>query len=390
VDNPLDIGVSKYGTSSIWGIDNGLANYNGLGNGSKRRAFTELNEFDINGNGSDNVNEFWNPLDSNRTMLYLNGRPSVQYTWAASTTIGVTGAKHVIYAADRAGVVDTFVPSATTGSPSTCTTGATQPIWPTSGTVADGTCTWTYGTTQAFSIGSGLSFISNVGQGAPQVHEWGTLIGGDAIIKNAAIDTSFMKCDATDKTCTMLRLGPNQGIDFSADQTLAGQNQHYIDWGATLGQLAYVVHGVDAMTINDAHFATEFSGYTNLGGATQGQLNGLSSGFVSHGTTFGWNHNSTTRSDMIVMGNGLDIWTQTSGTISGSPAVSITPTAVVLGAAVQLSTLTVSTLPTCNTAAKGDLYAVSDALSPTWGSTLVQGGAIYTIALCNGTNWTAR
>ena len=50
----------------------------------------------------------------------------------------------------------------------------------------------------------------------------------------------------------------------------------------------------------------------------------------------------------------------------------------------------VANLPTCNSYSVGVLRVVTDANSPTFGSTLAGGGAVVTLALCNGTNWTAR
>lgn len=45
-------------------------------------------------------------------------------------------------------------------------------------------------------------------------------------------------------------------------------------------------------------------------------------------------------------------------------------------------------LPSCTTAAKGTYATVSDATSPTYGSTYSSGGAVVAPVMCNGTNWT--
>lgn len=55
-----------------------------------------------------------------------------------------------------------------------------------------------------------------------------------------------------------------------------------------------------------------------------------------------------------------------------------------------LGSYTVSTLPTCNTAAKGRQAFVTDATSPTYNGTLTGGGAVAVPAFCNGTAWTAH
>lgn len=47
----------------------------------------------------------------------------------------------------------------------------------------------------------------------------------------------------------------------------------------------------------------------------------------------------------------------------------------------------IGSLPTCNTAATGKMYMVTDALAPTALATIVAGGAIKIGVICNGTNW---
>jgi hypothetical protein len=54
-----------------------------------------------------------------------------------------------------------------------------------------------------------------------------------------------------------------------------------------------------------------------------------------------------------------------------------------------LAPVTVETLPACNSGTANQLWAVTDATSPTWHSTLVGGGSVYSGALCNGLNWIA-
>jgi hypothetical protein len=87
-------------------------------------------------------------------------------------------------------------------------------------------------------------------------------------------------------------------------------------------------------------------------------------------------------------GNAANTWTSTTGTgnvvLAQSPAFSGTPTTALL----QLSTIfTVSTLPACNTGAKGTQSAVSDAASPTYLGTLSGGGSTFTPVVCSGSAW---
>ena len=58
---------------------------------------------------------------------------------------------------------------------------------------------------------------------------------------------------------------------------------------------------------------------------------------------------------------------------------------------VTMNTLdyTVATLPTCNTASKGNILTVTDAAaSPVYNATATGGGSIMLPVICNGTNWT--
>jgi chitinase len=48
---------------------------------------------------------------------------------------------------------------------------------------------------------------------------------------------------------------------------------------------------------------------------------------------------------------------------------------------------TIATLPTCNSAARGLMYVVTDALLPAALATVGAGGAVVVGVMCNGTNW---
>lgn len=58
-----------------------------------------------------------------------------------------------------------------------------------------------------------------------------------------------------------------------------------------------------------------------------------------------------------------------------------------MNGAIQHAKNTVANLPTCNAAAEGSHYGVTDALAPTFLATLTGGGAVHATAYCNGTNW---
>jgi hypothetical protein len=56
----------------------------------------------------------------------------------------------------------------------------------------------------------------------------------------------------------------------------------------------------------------------------------------------------------------------------------------------KLSSSTVAALPTCNAGAEGTISYVTDANAPTYNATLTGGGAVKTLAVCDGSNWTAH
>lgn len=53
-------------------------------------------------------------------------------------------------------------------------------------------------------------------------------------------------------------------------------------------------------------------------------------------------------------------------------------------------TTIVASLPTCSSANKGQLYTVTDASSPTYGTTLTGGSTTTALALCTGAVWSAH
>jgi hypothetical protein len=54
---------------------------------------------------------------------------------------------------------------------------------------------------------------------------------------------------------------------------------------------------------------------------------------------------------------------------------------------VELTPVTVTTLPPCTTALKGAIRTVSDATAPTYNGALTGGGAVTVLVLCTGTTW---
>lgn len=63
---------------------------------------------------------------------------------------------------------------------------------------------------------------------------------------------------------------------------------------------------------------------------------------------------------------------------------------VTLIGALQLPVTTVASLPSCGTSQKGQMYAVSDATTPTYNGTLTGGSTVAVPVFCNGSAWTAH
>jgi len=57
---------------------------------------------------------------------------------------------------------------------------------------------------------------------------------------------------------------------------------------------------------------------------------------------------------------------------------------------IQVTPLTVATLPTCNGSTEGAFSSVTDGLAPAFLTIIVGGGTVHTPVFCNGTNWIAH
>jgi hypothetical protein len=66
------------------------------------------------------------------------------------------------------------------------------------------------------------------------------------------------------------------------------------------------------------------------------------------------------------------------------------PWSTVYGANTQLNAYTVATLPSCAVGSAGMIAYVTDANAPTYNATLTGGSTTKTLALCNGSAWTAH
>lgn len=149
----------------------------------------------------------------------------------------------------------------------------------------------------------------------------------------------------------------------------------------------------------------------NGGGVTLGTGNGIVAGnggplSVSSGNagTTGTGGQITIRSGLggTTSGNSGSILIETGTVTSGTPgnvqllvkeSLGLTINSdgsVTISSSMGLGVVTVATLPTCNTALKGRLYAVSDATAPLYNTALTGGGTVSVPVYCNGTAWTAH
>ena len=85
--------------------------------------------------------------------------------------------------------------------------------------VTDGTAVWQFGGTYHGTVGSILYTAGD--------EDIGTVIGGVNPIDNAVIDTTGYSFQGN---AAALRMGIGQKIDFTGNQTQAGQNQHTLDY----------------------------------------------------------------------------------------------------------------------------------------------------------------
>lgn len=97
------------------------------------------------------------------------------------------------------------------------------------------------------------------------------------------------------------------------------------------------------------------------------------------------NFSSNGNSFMQSVGGQLAIGTGATSTSCGT-GVEV----CILGGAIQPPSYTVATLPTCGASIAGAIAYVTDATSPAYNATLTGGGAIKTLAMCNGSAWTAH
>lgn len=230
--------IKRAGSSATWQFYGNTTDMTGVAPNSSSSIV--VGEFDINCNGPEIAGTTnFAPGTGSRVGLHFPIATYQPPAWAAT---------HAYVSVIPYSVVQPVTPN---GFVYVCTvagtSGSSEPTWPTSinATVTDGTCTWRCGTT----VNTQVSRILDIGGST------GVSIGAGLVMSadfyNACIDLSYSTLTASGGSApAAIRLASNMAIDLSANQTLAGQNQHTLLYNGT--KLQYLVAGVEQASITDA------------------------------------------------------------------------------------------------------------------------------------------
>lgn len=287
-DTGIDINMERWGNNSNWAFILDSTDYSGR----LPQAFSQWNESDLLSNGYDVApwdDEYQANVPSHRVGLWFGSRPTPKSAWTANTqvtnltmtqgaipklntikvtasdgvdyvwycyTSGTTGSTQPVFPAPAefngtisGGVltVKTLVQGTITAGMNITASGVNEDLtitsqltgttggvgtyqvsdtnltssasgWYGANHVTDGTAVWAFGSLYAQTV-SGLIFATGDVQ-------YGSVVGSDATIYGAMIDASNAKISGN---AAVLRMAPDQKIDLSADETVAGRNQH--TWG---------------------------------------------------------------------------------------------------------------------------------------------------------------
>lgn len=293
---------------------------------------------------------------------------------------------------------------------SACTSGGAAPVWPSSGSVTNGTCTFTwaaYGQQNAkmplfvqtvadAGAGNTWSGVFNTIYKPGYQAQFGSSVEIDTTNNSGADLTSYnglyvANGGGTNKIGYGISIaGAAAGSNFidaiGIGSTAASQSDLHSFSNATYGHLDAGTHNYglyfNGTYANQAAFLGGTTSNTDGTGSDQGQI------MVS----------PTTGANRLMIGYVYQSGVKEYGRVqtangAGATSLYLNPaggTVLVGPGGVQLSAKTVATLPTCNAGAAGTVLYVTDANGPTYNANLVGGGAVKTLAMCNGANWTAH
>ncbi len=232
-DQGLDVKVAKAGQNSTWAISTMTNDTTGL----PPQAFASIAaEYDILANGPDDPASLYDPAKGNRIFMWLVGKRSPAPVWSAGRAYA---AGQAVHAMSPAGAPAVYV-VAKAG-----TAGAAPPAWPAAGEVDDGTVRWRYGEPYDVSFGRAIAIDAQPGA-------WfSTGLSSNAAYADAVIDLSTAKL--LHESSAGIRLSPDMKLDFSANATAAGQNQHTLTYSSAAKGLVYAVANTGVLTILDNH-----------------------------------------------------------------------------------------------------------------------------------------
>ena len=139
----------------------------------------------------------------------------------------------------------------------------------------------------------------------------------------------------------------------------------------------------DALTGTSATFSGTVTG-TGANNTYAGLFQGVATAGQSYGLKIEAGTNSSDFAFAVVKHDQSATFFNIKGDASATFSGALTGTSATFSGAVKLAGYTVATLPAGTV---GMTAYVTDALAPTFGATLVGGGAVITKAFYNGTNW---
>ena len=224
-----------------------------------------------------------------------------------------------------------------------------------SSTVANGT------TTPVITLQVPTASATN--RGALSSTDWSTFNGKQAALVSG---TNIKTVNGT----SLLGSGDVGTIDVSHGGT-----------GLTSLTAGYIPYGNGTGALNSSVNLT-FNGTSQLGLGSNVAIKFGDSSYIKAGSTLGFLVNDSTDSYnyyRIFDATGVSVWYP-----SGTEAMRLTSTGLNVTGTIKTQGYTVATLPTGVTGARA---YVTNALAPTYGTTVVGGGAVTIPVFYNGTNW---
>lgn len=254
-NNNQDVGsavtVRRAGSSATWQYFGATTDMTGLAPNSVSSIVA--GEFDISCNGPEVSSTNYAPGSGSRVGFNFPVSTYLPPSWTASTAYTSVIPYSVVQPTSPNGFVYICTQSGTTG--------LSQPTFPVivGNTVTDGTVVWTCGTT----LNTQVSRMLNLGSGTGVSIGTGLYCAQDYY--NAVIDMSYSTLTATNSSApAAIRLAAGMPIDFSGNQTLAGQNLHKLLYNSGSTRLQYVVSGSEAFGVNDSGSFTA-NAFTSVG-----------------------------------------------------------------------------------------------------------------------------